>query len=294
MIQLIIECRYCISKIFLCFLLVWGNAFAQQVMSLYPDSIPNSIGALSEAEKPTITAYLPVKDKATGTAVIIFPGGAYQFLATETEGTPIAKAFLEKGIASFVVKYRLPKDATMRDKSMGPLMDGQQAIKLIKMRSKDWRLDSNKIGVMGFSAGGHLTSTLGTHYNISYIPNSENISLRPCFMLLVYPVISMDNTLTHRGSRINLLGEYPKMDKVLFFCNEEQVTVGSPPTYVTHAADDKIVDVQNSISFCQALLKKNVPTELHIYSKGDHGFIQRLPINEWLEPMLAFLKRQGF
>src|SRR5687768_9370721 len=137
MIQLTIECRRLIARFSLSFLLVWGSAFAQQVFPLYTDSITNSIGVLSEADKPTITAYLPPKEKASGTAVIIFPGGAYGFLATSTEGTPIAEAFLQKGIAAFVVKYRLPKDATMRNKSMGPLMDAQQAMKLVRDRAAE-------------------------------------------------------------------------------------------------------------------------------------------------------------
>ena len=294
MIQLTIGCRYLIVKLVLCFSLIGNSAFAQQVLPLYTDSIPNSTTFLPEADKPTITAYLPPKEKANGTSIIIFPGGAYQFLATSTEGTPIAEAFVQKGIAAFVVKYRLPNDATMRNKSMGPLMDAQQAIKLVRDKAAEWNIDNNKIGIIGYSAGGHLASTLATHFNPVYIPNTANTSLRPDFMILVYPVISMKNTLTHQGSRSNLLGAGPNDEIVKFFSSEENVSTKTPPTYITHAGDDNIVDVENSIVMYRWLQMEGVDAELHIYPKGNHGFTQRIPVNEWLEPMLAFLKRQGF
>ena len=294
MIQLTIGCRHFIVKLVLCFSLIGGSAFAQQVLPLYTDSIPNSTAVLSETDKPTITAYLPPKEKATGTAIVIFPGGAYQFLATQTEGTPIAEAFMQKGIAAFVVKYRLPKDATMRNKSMGPLMDAQQAMKLVRDKASEWNIDNHKIGIIGYSAGGHLASTLATHFNPVYIPNTGNTSLRPDFMILVYSVISMKNTLTHQGSRTNLLGAGPNDEIVKFFSSEENVSAKTPPTYITHAGDDNIVDVENSIVMYRWLQMEGVDAELHIYPKGNHGFTQRIPVNEWLEPMLAFLKRQGF
>jgi acetyl esterase/lipase len=268
--------------------------FSQEVVPLYNDSIPNSIGNISNENTPSITEYLPLKEKANGTAIIIFPGGAYAFLAFEEEGSKIAEAFVQKGIAAFVVKYRLPSDLTMRDKSFAPLQDAQQAIKVVRMNTKKWNLDSNKIGIIGYSAGGHLASTLGTHFINDYIPNKERTNLRPDFMMLMYPVISMDNSLTHRDSRINLLGNGPDMEKVLFFSNEEQVTSRTPTTYLAHTGDDQIVDVNNSIAFYQALQKNGVQAELHLYPKGDHGFTQRLPVNEWLDPMLDFLRREGF
>lgn len=294
MIQLTIGCRVFIVRLLLAFSLIWGSVVAQQVLPLYTDSIPNNTGVLPEADKPTITAYLPAKEKATGTAIIIFPGGAYGFLATATEGTPIAEAFVQKGIAAFVVKYRLPKDATMRNKSMGPLMDAQQAIKLVRDRAAEWNIDSSKIGIIGYSAGGHIASTLATHYNPVYIPNATNTNLRPDFMILVYPVISMKNGLTHPGSRTNLLGAVPTDDTVKFFSSEENVSTKTPPTYITHAGDDNVVDVENSIVMYRWLQMEGVDAELHIYPKGNHGFTQRIPVHEWLEPMLAFLKRQGF
>ena len=267
---------------------------AQQIISLYSDSIPNSIGKLNIAEKPTLEMYLPVSGNISGTSVIIFPGGAYAFLAYSEEGTIIAKAFAERGITTFVVKYRLPKNQTMIDKSLGPLMDAQKAIQLVRSKALQWNLDPKKIGIIGYSAGGHLASTLGTHFNKSYILNPENINLRPDFMILVYPVISMEDNLTHMGSRISLLGMEPSKDRVELFSNELQVTGDTPPTYLTHSGDDNLVDVNNSIVFYQALQKKGVDAELHLFPKGNHGFTQRLPVNEWLEPMLRFMKKEGF
>jgi len=279
----------------LAILLMLGyKAVSQQVMPLYMDSTPNSTLKLAKDQQPTLEAYFPAKEIANGTAIIIFPGGAYSFLAYIEEGTAIAKAFAEKGIVAFVVKYRVPKTQTMRDKSFGPLMDAQQAIKIVRVRAVEWNIDPNNVGVIGYSAGGHLASTLGTHFNKNYIPNNENINLRPSFMILVYPVISMNDELTHMGSRISLLGMEPSKERIDFFSNELQVTNESPPTYLTHTGDDELVDVNNSVMFYKALQKKGVDAELHLYPKGNHGFTQRLPVKEWLEPMLEFLKKEGF
>jgi len=276
------------------FLMAGYTAVAQQALPLYPDTIPGSTIKLSKEEEPTLTLYLPVKEKATGTAVLVIPGGAYGFLAFEEEGIAIGKAFAEKGITAFVLKYRLPKKETMRDKSYGPLMDAQQAMKVIRSNAVNWNLNPGKVGVIGYSAGGHLASTLGTHFGVAYIPNKDNVSLRPDFMILVYPVISMSEQLTHMGSRINLLGMEPSAEKVALFSNELQVTKDTPPTYLTHCGDDGVVDVNNSIVFYQALQKNGVDAELHLFPKGNHGFTQRLPVSEWMDPMLGFMRREGF
>ncbi len=267
---------------------------AQQLIPLYTDSIPDNIGPVPKEEQPTITAYIPPAEKATGTAVVIFPGGAYSFLATKEEGTVIAEAFVKKGIAAFVVKYRMPKDSVMRDKSMAPLMDAQQAIRLVKLRSKEWHIDPYRVGVVGYSAGGHLAATLGTHFNTSYIPNKEDVSLRPAFMILVYPVITMDKKLTNIDSRTRLLGEKPTAEQLHFFSGETNISWQTPPAYITHASDDYIVASENSVVFYEALKKKGVKAELHIYPEGNHGFTQRMTVDEWMTPMLAFLKRGGW
>ena len=265
-------------------------SFGQQTIRLYEDTIPNDIGIEREDQLPTLTIYQPNKENANRNAILIIPGGAYAFLATGTEGTPIAKAFADSGYTAFVLKYRLPSDKMMCDKSIGPLQDAQQALKMIRLQAKQWNIDSSKVGVIGYSAGGHLASTLGTHYNKSYIPNSEQIGLKPAYMILVYPVISMEKGLTHGGSRNNLLGREPSQELVDLFSNEKQVTADTPPTYLTHTGDDGVVHVNNSIVFYQALQKNQVKAELHLYPKGNHGFTQRLSVQEWLSPMLKFIE----
>ena len=269
-------------------------ASAQQVLPLYPDTVPNSKAALNDGAKPTLTVYLPPAERATGTAVLIFPGGGYGTIVTNTEGTPIAKAFIKEGIAAIVVKYRLPDAEKMNDKSMGPLMDAQQAMKVARAKSAQWNINPSKIGIIGFSAGGHLASSLGTHFKTTYIPNKDGLNLRPDFMVLVYPVISMKEALTHPGSRQNLLGKDPKEKQVLFFSNEDQVTKDTPPTYLTHSGDDSVVKVGNSIAFYKALQEKGVNAELHLFPKGNHGFVLKFPADEWMQPVFRFIKSEGF
>ena len=282
------------------------NLSAQQIISLYPTSIPNSkpntmkqitvehngqfYGYRSISE-PTLTIYLPDSKIATGTAVIICPGGAYGVEGYRPEGIMIAEALVKKGIAAFILKYRLPSDSIMIDKSIGPLQDAQQAIKTVRMRATEWKLDASKVGIMGFSAGGHLASTAGTHFDKSYIPNDEKISLRPSFMVLVYPVISMKDELTHIGSRTNLLGKTPESDRILFFSNELHVDSNTPPTWITHTGDDKVVIVENSIRFYQELIRNKVPAEMHLFPKGNHGFVLKLSTDEWMQPLFAWIKK---
>jgi len=282
------------SIIFVLFLLIGNIVLGQRIEPLYVGAIPNSKIEIPINDRPSIEIYLPEKEKAIGTAVIIFPGGAYSFLADKEEGVSIAKTFVERGIAAFVVRYRLPNRESMVDKSLGPLMDAQQAIKTVRSNADKLGVDPKKIGVIGYSAGGHLASTLGTHFIKNYIPNKESINLRPDFMILVYPVVSMNKKLGHLGSRISLLGMEPSKEKVELFSNELHVTNDTPPTYLTHAGDDSLVDVNNSIVFYQALQRNGVVGELHLFPKGNHGFTQRLSVNEWMDPMLFFLKREGF
>lgn len=266
----------------------------QQTDRLYADSIPGSLVKPPLRDQPTLTIFTPQKEKVTGAAILVIPGGAYAFLAMQEEGLDIGRAFADRGITAFVLKYRLPNDATMRDKSFGPLTDAQQAIKYVREHAAEFHIDSTKVGVIGFSAGGHLAATLGTHYDTCLVDNPNHTNLRPDFMILVYPVISMDEQLTHPGSRISLLGEKPAAATVNYFSSEKQVRADTPPTYITHTGDDAVVSVYNSMVFYNSLLQHKVDAELHLYPKGDHGFIQRLPINEWLDPMLLFLKKQGF
>jgi len=278
------------------------SACAQQTIPLYKEAVPNSIATadeeivaedktVSKVSRPTLSIYLPPKEKANGTAVIICPGGGYGVIVMQYEGSKIAEAFNKRGIAAFVLKYRLPSDKTMKDKSIGPLQDAQQAIKIVREHAAEWNIDTAKTGIMGFSAGGHLASTAATHFNHPVIENNNNINLRPSFAILIYPVISMADSLTHHGSRDNLIGNHPTPQLVRNFSNELQVTEQTPPTYLTHTGDDKVVDVDNSIVFYEALRHHKVEAEMHLYPKGDHGFVLQLPQEEWMQPLFAWMKK---
>ena len=259
---------------------------SQTVLPLYKDSIPNSrpttdseettnengIIIVRKISRPTLTVFLPQKDVANGTAVIICPGGGYWINASGHEGTDVAKEFTKMGIAAFVLKYRIPNDATMLNREIGPLQDAQQAIKVVKDRAAEWNINPGRIGIMGFSAGGHLASTAGTHFTKSTIPNSEQTNLRPDFMILIYPVISFNDSIGHKGSAEQLIGKTPAPEKIKEYSNELQVTKETPPTFLVHASDDDVVNPQNSIVFYQALIKNHIPAELHIYQSGGHGF----------------------
>nr|WP_315199298.1 alpha/beta hydrolase [uncultured Flavobacterium sp.] len=290
-------------RLFLILLFMLFSVFvqAQEIIALYPSDIPNSkpsaikesgIGMYKDVTVPTLEYFKPNAEKASGAAIIIVPGGGYSVVVYDGEGVSTAKALAEKGITAFVLKYRLPNDAIMMDKKIGPLQDAQQAIKLVRDNAEKWGLDKNKIGIMGFSAGGHLASTAATHFEKSYIENKEHTSLRPDFQILVYPVISMTTALTHAGSRDNLLGKNPSNEDVELFSNEMQVESNTPPAYLTHTADDKTVDVDNSIIYFEKLRGLNVPVEMHIYPKGDHGFIFKHP--GWMEPLFSWLESNAW
>ncbi|WP_152267924.1 alpha/beta hydrolase [Agriterribacter humi] len=282
------------------------TSFAQQTIPLYEENIPGALNAPSEERydsanavafkvfTPTLTVYLPPKEKANGAAVIVCPGGGYGALVMNKEGFAIAEYFAKQGVAAFVLKYRLPDDKIMKDKSAGPLQDAQQAITLIRQNARQWNVDTTKVGIMGFSAGGHLASTAGTHFNHPVIAVKPRVSVRPDFMILVYPVISMTDSLGHRGSRDNLLGKNPSSEKIQLFSNELQVTAQTPPAFLIHAGDDKVVDVDNSISFYEALRHKKIPSEMHIYPKGDHGFVLKMPVEEWMNVCTKWMKHSGF
>jgi acetyl esterase/lipase len=299
--------RYRRSLTFIFFLLMVCQVqviFAQKVMDLYAGAIPNSIqgadnatlreGVATRVSRPTLTIFLPVKEKATGTAVVICPGGGYGALMMQKEGFNIASYFQEHGVAAFVLKYRLPDSAIMPDKSIGPLQDAQQAIKLVRDHAREWGIDIKHVGIMGFSAGGHLAATASTHFLKPVIPNPENTNLRPDFSMLVYPVVSFSDSLAHAGSRKNLIGSHPSNDLVRLFSNEQQVTAQTPPAFLIHAADDNVVDVDNSISYFEALRHNKVPAELHIYPKGNHGFVLNIPIEDWMSLCMKWMKSNGW
>ncbi|HMP29326.1 MAG TPA: alpha/beta hydrolase [Saprospiraceae bacterium] len=272
---------------------------AQEIIGLYDNDAPNSkLSEVSESfdrgmyrgvTKPTLEFIKP--EKPNRTAIIVIAGGGYGVIVYNGEGLNTAKSLADKGISAFVLKYRLPNDQIMNDKKIGPLQDVQQSIKHLRENADKYGIDKNKIGVMGFSAGGHLASTAATHFDIPQIDNPENTNLRPDFQILVYPVITMQDRLTHSGSRDALLGKNPKKEIIDQFSNEIHVTSNTPITWLTHAADDKVVDVDNSIHYFESLRKNNVEVEMHIYPKGDHGFIFRH--KGWMDPLFDWLNRNN-
>jgi len=275
-------------------LLIFINAFminsnAQTLtLKLWPDGIPGSKTDPSYVEKITITdgritrcekvvtpdliVFLPSPEKANGAAVLICPGGGYGVLAFDHEGNAIARWLNDNGIAGIILKYRLPSDQIMIDKSIGPLQDAQEAMRVIRRNAAEWKINPKKIGVIGFSAGGHLASTISTHYAEKVYDVKDNISARPDFSLLIYPVISLDTTFTHRGTRNNLLGLKPDVKQVQRFSNELQINAETPPAFLVHSSDDKAVPAMNSIVYFRGLQKTNIPAELHIFQKGGHGY----------------------
>lgn len=282
---------------------------AQQEFSLYSGKIPNSLLPQEKEEivfnpevdtliykvsDPTLTVYLPSKERASGAAVIICPGGGYHVLLINREGRNIAREFNKQGVAAFVLKYRLPDDKIMTDKSIGPLQDAQRAIQLIRQRAGEWQIDPNKIGIMGFSAGGHLAATAGTHFEKALIDNKKGTSLRPDFMILIYPVISFLDSIGHIGSREFLLGKTPSPDQIRYFSNEYHVTGSTPPAFITLAGDDTVVPITNSFIFYDALKKNSIPAELHVYSSGEHGFLKQPPFEEWFGRCCYWMKSNGW
>jgi pectinesterase len=279
---------------------------AAQVISLYSNEVPNSkpapdkenwvtrdnVTRVAKVSHPTLTIYKPAKPN--GRSVIICPGGGYSILAFDKEGTKVAEEMNRWGITAFVLKYRLPDDTTNIDRSLAPLQDAQQAIRLVRTNAKEWGINSNQIGIMGFSAGGHLASTAATHFDFKADASSnDTVSLRPDFAILIYPVISMDSSITHKGSRNNLIGSKPTEEKTIFFSNELQVNKNTPPSFLVLAADDGTVPAANSIRYYEACIKNKVPAEIHIYPKGGHGFgmYNKTTDDNWMERLKNWMGR---
>lgn len=250
-------------------------------------------GWIQKVSRPQIQVYLPAKLKATGASVLIVPGGGYAGLTFDYEGVQQAQYFVDHGIAAFVLKYRLPSDKTMQDKSIGPLQDAQQGLRFIRLHAAQWNLDPARVGAIGYSAGGHVAATLATHFGTSYVANPEQVSLRPDFLVLVYPVISMDPKITHMDSRTALLGPSPSDERLKSFSDELQVTADTPPTLILHAADDQLVDIDNSIVFLEALRHAGVPVEARFFAKGQHGFFL-LPRDVWQGTIIDWIMSNGW
>lgn len=260
-------------------------------------SVTDASGILriSGVTVPTITAYIAPKEKATGAAVLICPGGGYGILAASHEGSDFAKWFNDRGISAFVLKYRLPNEKAMTHQHEVPLMDAMQGMKLIRQNAGKWNIDANKIGVMGFSAGGHLAATLSTHYNMGEKASEE---AKPNFSLLIYPVVSFSATLSHGGSRDNLLGPEKSEELIKYYSNELQVSAKTPPALLIHSMDDGAVPVENSIAYYLALKKFKTPAEMHLYPTGGHGYGLRTQgkgsLVNWPAAMEGFLKSMGY
>jgi acetyl esterase/lipase len=286
-------------------------SFSQElIMPLWPEGkVPNykqtdekekidstDVIRISLVQSPQITVYLPAKRSATGQAVIICPGGGYQYLSYNWEGSDPARWLNSKGIAAIVLKYRLPNSKSNVKPELSPLLDAKRAIRIVRFYSTKWGIKKNMVGIMGFSAGGHLASTLLTHFDDGDKTAADSIeqeSSRPDFGILMYPVITMSKQIMHVGSRNNLIGQNADSTIAKYYSNELQVTPQTPPTFLIHATDDKTVPVENSLLFYQALRDNNVPAEMHIFPKGGHGFglgVGRGEVEIWPDLCIQWLR----
>jgi len=279
-------------------LLVAAPALAQEappkVESLWPAGAPGALGN-EESDKPNLTIYLPASNGAQS-GVVVCPGGGYGMLAVDHEGRQIAQWLNARGIAAFVLRYRLGP----RYHHPVELGDAQRALRFVRFHAADYGVAPDKIGIWGFSAGGHLASTAGTHFdagNAGATDPIDRLSSRPDFLILCYPVISFTTPYTHRGSLRNLLGESPDPQLVASLSNETQVTAQTPPTFLFHTDGDSGVPPENSVLFYLALRKAGVPAEMHIYERGPHGVGLALndPIlGSWSRRLAPWMRLHGW
>ena len=281
------------TTFFVVFFINFLLASAQQEIQLYPNGAPESNGLenqenyrdpefITNISNARMYAYPAAKETANGTAVLICPGGGYSGVAQIKEGSEFAAWFNQMGVSAFVLYYRMPNGHHAI-----PLKDAQTALAIIHKNSKSWNINKKKIGIMGFSAGGHLASTVGTHFS--------NKRQRPAFMLLGYPVVTMDVNQTHKGSRNNLLGDNPEDELVKLYSNELQVSRKTPPSFMVHAKDDGAVPIANSENLLKALEANGVSAKLVVYDKGGHGFGMRekgIPVDNWTEELKKWMIAQ--
>ncbi len=300
----------CRPILFILFAMITSGISGQEYrIPLYTGTIPNSkntggiektefsdITVISNVQIPDIAVYLPSKRFANGQAVVICPGGGYWILAWDLEGTDIARYLNSIGVAAIVLKYRLPTYGNCIEPHKAPLMDAQRAIRLVRHNAAKWNINPSEIGIMGFSAGGHLASTAGTHFDYGDTSAGDPIekeSCRPDFMILMYPVISFTDTRMHLGSREALLGKDADPALIKYYSNELQVKDDTPPAFFVHADNDRGVPVENSLLMYKALRAKHIPAELHILSEGEHGFglgVGNDHIGSWTNSLELWLK----
>lgn len=278
----------------------WSSPAQDTIIPLWIGEIPNRVHTeeqevhqrdgilrISKVQSPEVAVFLPDSTINTGKGILVFPGGGYHILAYDWEGTEVARWLNSKGVAAFVVKYRLPVSESLTRPYEVPLMDAQRAMRLVRGMHMKWGLAPDKIGVMGFSAGGHLAASLGTLHTLPLYDQRDSfdtISARPDFMALIYPVITFTEKSGHQGSLRALLGKDPQPELVQRFSLERQINEETPPTFLLHAMDDKGVPPENSLLFYKGLLNKGVPSALHILPRGGHGFslaVQDPYLNQW-------------
>ena len=260
-------------------------SLAQEKVKLYAE-IPNATKSAEDLGEENVPVLYKYELPGAKQAVLVIPGGGYARVAIDHEGHEVAKAFNEQGYSAFVLYYRLPKDETMIVRKIGPLQDAQRSIQFIREQ-----YDFDRVGVIGFSAGGHLAASLSNHYDDVKIENKNATDLAPDFSVLVYPVISMEDDITHQGSKKNLIGAQPESADLLYYSLEKQVSDKTPPTFLVHAEDDKGVPIANSLRYKEALDKAGVANEIFIYPTGGHGFglHNKLDARKWAEVMFTWL-----
>jgi acetyl esterase/lipase len=272
--------------------LLYGFLQAQDQLPLY-SKIPNTKDSANIAKNnPELYAYIPQEIKHSK-VFLVLPGGGYSHHAMDHEGHQVANRLNELGYSAFVLKYRLPSSKQQVDKRIAPIQDAQRALVVIKEQVRNLKLEKPQVGVLGFSAGGHLASTLSTHSNTDY--HHQNLSseeLRPDFSVLVYPVISMEEGVTHNGSKTNLIGPNFSAEDIIRFSNEKNINASTPPTFLIHAKDDNAVPIENSLRYQQELNRYNIPNYLFLYEKGGHGFgmNNKQEPKDWFEVMIKWIE----
>jgi acetyl esterase/lipase len=271
-----------------------ARAVGPEPVLLWPDGAPGAVGE-EDADQPAVRIYQPEAGR-TGAAIVVCPGGGYGVLAMDHEGHQVARWLNTIGVTAVVLKYRLGP----RYRHPAPLSDVQRAIRYVRAHAADLGVAAERVGVMGFSAGGHLASTVSTHFDAGRADSDDAVerqSCRPDFSVLAYPVISFTADFSHRGSARNLLGENPDPELLASLSNETRVTAETPPTFLFHTGEDKGVPVQNSLVYYRALVEHGVPAELHVYQNGPHG-VGLAPgdpvLSTWKERLAAWLKGNGF